>query len=511
MRKIIYILTSVSILLSSCDKGFETLNEDPTKAGDLAVEPKFTAAMLYTSGDEYESWRANLIYLSTMMQHCATTAGYWSGDKYSWNRDYASSLYDAMYPNAVKSIEDIIAQLNEEGNTGEMMSIARILRVVIYHRLTDLYGDIPYTEAGKGVLEEIVRPKYDKQEDIYADMLKELEEATAQLGPGTSELGDADIIFQGDLGKWKKWGYSMMLRLGLRLVNVDETASQQWVTKAIEGGVMESNADIAFVPHQVDAGVNKNGNGQTFTNDNSPRLSTTFFNILQDDPRFAIYGALPENTGKKDEDGKDILRTDEERLDPTMQKGLPNGFDANMLEDYEGGADLATYTEPNRLYITGEDDHMFLQTYAEVEFMLAEAALRWGLAGGDAEAHYNAGVTAAMKYLEMYDERAAISNTEIEEYLSENPFDPTKGLEQINTQYWIVTFLNEYEAFANWRRTGFPELTPVNYPGNVTNGTIPRRLTYPQGEELTNTENYEAAIASQGPDVLTTRVWWDVE
>ncbi|MGS2737650.1 SusD/RagB family nutrient-binding outer membrane lipoprotein [Sinomicrobium sp. M5D2P17] len=511
MKKIIYILTSVSILLSSCDKGFEDLNEDPTKAGNLAVEPKFTAAMLYTSGDEYESWRANLIYLSTMMQHCATTAGYWSGDKYFWNRDYASSLYDAMYPNAVKSIEDIIAQLNEEGNTGEMMSIARILRVVIYHRLTDLYGDIPYTEAGKGVLEEIVRPKYDRQEDIYADMLKELEEAALQLETGTSELGNADIIFQGDLGKWKKYAYSMMLRLGLRLVKVDPAASQQWVTKAIEGGVMESNDDIAFVAHQVEAGVNKNGNGQTFTNDNSPRLSTTFVALLQDDPRFTIYGALPQNTGEKDEDDEDILRTNEERLNPETQKGLPNGLDGNSIENYPGGGNLNTYTEPNRLYITGENDPMFLQTYAEVEFMLAEAAFRWGLAGGDVEAHYDAGVTAAMKYLEMYDPEAVISNTEIAEYLSENPFDPSKALEQINIQYWIVTFLNEYEAFANWRRTGFPELTPVNYPGNVTNGSIPRRLTYPQGEVLTNRENYEAVIQAQGPDVLTTRVWWDVD
>ena len=191
-------------------------------------------------------------------------------------------------------------------------------------------------------------------------------------------------------------------------------------------------------------------------------------------------------------------------------KGFPNGLDGNMLLDLTGEENTNAYAEPNRNIITGVDAPMFFQTYAEVAFMLAEAAHRWGLAGGNAETHYNNGVRAAMKYLEMYGPAAAIDDSAIDTYLADNPFDRNNAIEQIATQYWAATFLNEYETFANWRRVGYPMLVPTNYPGNVTNGTIPRRLTYPTSEASSNTENYNAAVAAQGPDELTTRVWWDV-
>mgnify|MGYP002830895737 FL=1 len=116
-----------------------------------------------------------------------------------------------------------------------------------------------------------------------------------------------------------------------------------------------------------------------------------------------------------------------------------------------------------------------------------------------------------MKYLAMYDPGAAISDAEISDYLDANPYDAGNALEQINTQYYLAIFLNEYKAYANWRRTGIPALTPVNYDGNATGGTIPRRLVYPTNEAVLNAENYNAVISDQGPDLLTTRMWWDTE
>ena len=494
MKKIIYLFI-FTWLVTSCDKGFEDMNVNPTTASSIDVKYKFPTAVLYASGQRYETWRANLIYCSTMMQHLANVQSFWNGDKYTYSSGYAEAFWTAQYPQTIKAIEDMKTQLEEAENTASAeYAMVRILRVFAFHRMTDLYGDIPYSEAGKAYIDGNMRPAYDLQEDIYADMLKELEESAALLGTGVSELGTADILFGGDESKWKKWAYSLMLRLGLRMIKVDPTAAQEWATKAIEGGVMESNDDIAYVQHEEGNGIVQNANGETFTADDSPRMSKTFIDFLQGDPRMRIYAALPG--------GND---------DITVQKGLPNGLDTATLADYEGGNDLSTYSEPNRNLITGEDAPMFFQTYAEVEFMLAECAVRWGLAGGDAASHYNAGVTAAMQYLELYAPEAAIGNDEITDYLAANPYDATNGLEQINTQYWAATFLNEYEAYANWRRTGFPTLTPVNYVGNVTNGTIPRRLTYLTSESLTNGENYAAAVASQGPDLLTTRVWWDAE
>lgn len=506
MKRSIYIILFV-FLLGACDEGFEDVNVNPTKPVQVNVANKLTAAILLASSERYDNWRANLIYQSTMMQHIATTAGYWSGDKYTWNRGYASSLMDRYYTGVVKQVEDMLLQLDTESSPDEMKAITRILRVFAFSRLTDLYGDIPYSEAGKAVIGQIVQPKYDPQSEIYADMLKELEESAAALGSGTSGFGSADVIYNGDQGKWKRLANSLMLRLGFRLIKVDPAGAQAWVTKAINGGVMESNADIFYVPHSNGPeGINQNGNGEVFLADGNPRLSKTFvdFMINNGDPRLTVLGSLPLSVGD------DTERTDAERLDPAAQKGLPNGLDAGLLEDLTGETNVQAYSEPNRLLITGVDAPMFFQTYAEVEFMLAEANVRWGLAG-DAETHYNNGVRAAMEMLAMYGPGGEITSADIDDYLANNPYDAGNALEQINTQYWAATFLNEYESFSNWRRTGFPVLVPVNYPGNVTNGTIPRRLTYSESEQVNNPENYNEAISRQGPDVLTTRVWWDAQ
>lgn len=496
MKKVFYILSCV-LMFTACDKGFEDLNINPTKPNEVPITSKLSAAQLFTSGTEYESWRANIIYLSPMMQHLSNTSVAWDGDKYLWKKNYAASLAVSYYGSAVKSVEDMLVQLNNEEHPDEMKSIVRILRVFIFSRLTDLYGDTPYSEAGKAVIGDILQPKYDRQSDIYADMLKELEEATAVLGTETSAFGDADLFYKGNQAKWKRFGYSMMLRLGLRLIKVDPAASKSWVSKAIAGGVMESNADIAYVEHtQGPESINKNGNGQTFTAErNGPRMSKTFIDFLQGDPRLPILAQ----------------RFSDKSTNPADLKGLPNGLDLEILFNSTGELNDEAYAEPNRNIITGEDAPMFLQTYAEVEFMLAESAVRWGLAGGDPKPHYDNGVRAAMKMLELYGPEAAISDAAIDAYLLAKPFDSSKALEQINTQYWAAIFLNEYESFSNWRRTGFPVLEPVNYPGNETGGTIPRRLTYPVGEQSNNTEHYQEAVGHQGPDLLTTRVWWDKE
>nr|WP_299171929.1 SusD/RagB family nutrient-binding outer membrane lipoprotein [uncultured Allomuricauda sp.] len=495
MKRFVYFLSFV-LLLGACDEGFEDLNVNPARPTQVSVANKLTAAQLFASSERYDNWRAGLIYQSTMMQHFASTAGYWDGDKYTWNRGYASSLMDRYYGNAVKSLEDMLVQMDNEGSPDEMKAITRIMRVFVFSRLTDLYGDVPYSEAGKAVLEGILTPRYDPQSEIYADMLNELSEAAAALGTGTSGFGDADIIYGGDQAKWQRLANSLMLRLGFRLIKVDPSGAQQWVTQAINGGVMQSNDDIFYVPHtEGPAGVNQNGNGEVFLADGNPRMSEFFIDWLQagNDPRLPVLAS----------------RRSDGSTDPADLKGLPNGLDSNTLEAATGEVDTAPFAEPNRSVITGLDAPMFFQTYAEVELLLAEANVRWGLAG-DAETHYNNGVRAAMEMLAMYGDGGVIDSADIDAYLVANPYDAGNALEQINNQYWAATFLNEYESFSNWRRTGFPVLTPVNYPGNVTNGTIPRRMSYSESEQVNNPANYAEAVARQGADELTTRVWWDV-
>jgi len=483
----------MALVVGACDEGFDELNVNPTRPPQIAAANKLTAVQKFISSERYDNWRAGMIYQSTMMQHIATTAGYWDGDKYTWNRGYASSLMDRYYGNAIKTIEDLLFQLDEEEAPDEMKAIVRILRVFAFSRLTDLYGDVPYSEAGKAVLEGIFLPKYDAQSEIYPDMLNELEESAAALSSGTSGFGAADVIYNGDQAKWKKLANSLMLRLGLRLIKVDPAAAQSWATKAIAGGVMESNDDIFYLQHDNN---NRNGISEVFAADGNPRMSKTFIDFLQagNDPRLPILAA---RRGDGSTAAEDLI-------------GFPNGLNSAMLLEMTGEENTDAYAEPNRDILAAFEAPMIFQTYAEVQFMIAESNVRWGI-GGDAETAYNNGVRAAMKQLSLYTDAATIADADIDTYLAANPYDAANAIEQIANQYWVATFLNEYETFSNWRRVGFPTLVPVNFPGNETGGTIPRRLTWTENEAAVNADNYQAAIAAQGPDILTTRVWWDVE
>ena len=178
---------------------------------------------------------------------------------------------------------------------------------------------------------------------------------------------------------------------------------------------------------------------------------------------------------------------------------------------YAGISDRTIYAETNPV-LRGKDVPMVLQTYAEVEFLKAEAAIR-GWISSSAETHYNNGVTAAMKMLkQLYPASTAITDAQISTFLA----GPGKlaasfpaNWEMVMNEYWKVTFLNEYEAYANWRRTGYPTLIPTKHPNSETNNQIMRRMIYPGGESATNGDNYAEAISRQGADDWMTRMWWD--
>ena len=498
------VLAVSMLMLTSCDAGFEELNVNPTQASQVDPNFKLTNIQVRISGERYENWRTNLIYSSVMIQHFATLPTYWAGDKYTYIGSYSAAMWDRYYPNIAKQIEDLLEQTSENPDDANLYHITQIVRVIMYHRMTDLYGDIPYSEAGRGFIDGITQPKYDQQADIYADMLAKLEAAATSLNGSLASFGNGDLIYQGDVDKWKKLANSLMLRLGMRMVKVDPGAAQSWVTKAIAGGTMASNEDIAYVPHNDPSGW-RNGNGQVFRADGSPRLSKFFVDwmVERNDPRLYVYGILPAGATEpigmpngKITGGSDPVNGIEN--DPSWVP-CPDG----VTED----CGMNRYMRPNPM-IQGEDDPMFFMTYAEVELLKAEAAVR-GWHSGDAATHYANGVRAAMDYLVMYDPNAAISSADIDAYLAANLYDASMGMKQINEQIWAAVLLNEYEAYANWRRTGYPELTPVNFPGNVTGGQIPRRLRYREAEAVANPEHYSAAVSTQGADEFTTRMWWD--
>lgn len=518
--KILSLILTVGLIFGSCNTdSLQELNIDPLAANE--IDPGYILAytQLQTSGERYENWRAQLIYQSTMMQIFATLPGYWSGDKYLRNSGYSSSLWDRAYNNYVKDLVNLVEITDPEvvGDNSQINyhAIARIWKVYAFSRLTDLYGDVPYSEAGLGYLENTFTPKYDRQQDIYADMLNELEVAAGLLNDSEEGPGSQDLIYGGDLGQWERFAYSLMFRLGMRMSKVDPGAAQTWVGKAISGGPMSSNDDICKINHtQGPEGINENGigqvflwNGERYTTDDSPRLSKTLVDHMKSttDPRLGRLSWVVDS----DNDQYDFDLAFDDAL------GMPNGYDATTIQtwpDFIPDNNLNNFSRIKPDFVLRASPMVF-QTYAEVCFLYAEAFERgWaGSAPGDAATWYGLGVEAAMQmYGQLYGSSVAVDQSEIDDYIAANPYQGGQaGLKQIGEQVWIATINNFYETFANWRRTGYPELTPVNYPGNVTNGTIPRRLEYSQGEASVNAANFDEAVQRIGGDLFTTRVWWD--
>lgn len=526
------ILVLICLLtVTGCRKDFEKRNTDPSTYNPENFDPNYTltSAQLGYSGSVdlgYETWRANLIYSATMIQGLSSVIGYWAGDKYLLDARYTAAYWgfpDATptggvgaYPEQVRPIVDVVMVTKDKPKYKNLHQIARIMKAMIFQRITDLYGDIPYSEAGVGYYDKIYYPKYDKQQDIYMSLLKEVSEATAALDPA-GDVPTGDVYYGGDIQKWKRFGNSLLLRMAMRLSKVDPATAKSYVEKVV-GNTMTSNDDNAFLTGDAVGGrITSNRNSQVLLGDGGEehyyvKWSNTFINFLKsnNDPRLGKIAVtkLYLTSGSKDQNPG-------ANSDPAVQKGMPNGKDLSLVPNRgitlePGYTTLPDYSSPSPALLK-RNGKTFVLTYAESELLLADAAQRFGV-GGSAADHYRNGVRAAITYLGQYDAAAAIPEATANAYVDAHPYNAANGLEMINTQYWALTNskLDFYESWANWRRTGFPVLTPVVYPGNATNGTIPRRFPYPVLEAGNNTANYNAAVASiPGGDLLTSRVWWD--
>ena len=538
-----YSLAALLLAVIACDtEELHDLNVNPQAVNEIDLNYLFSAAELSiasggaTGDNRYIDWRTNIGLAAYAIQHLANAGGGIApGDKYTDNTESSTAPFEYTYNDQLKNIAEILKQTGEEGYDAghkvNMRNAARILRVFSYHRLTDFYGNVPYSEANRGLdgiyegEQGILFPTYDEQPMIYADLFKELEEATAALSEANPDEGflGADMLFGGDgatqadqIVHWKKWGYSLMLRLALRVSNVDPAMANDYATKAIAGGVFASNDDNVVVPMDVGPSewTNQNGISRAFYPGDGGQpsyLSKTLVDYLKganpgdvtdDDPRLMIISG-----GIADWDPQSWTPTN---VDPLAQKGMPNGFDQGMLDELEGTAvdQAKTYSRINYLMLQDDEPYMIMH-YAEVEFLMAEALERGigsGIAGAAAD-HYAAGVKAAMQSYTLYDPSLVVSDEQVAAYLATYPYGVTKpALEMIGEQMWVSKFLNWWEAWSDWRRTDYPQLTPTNYQGNVTGGVIPTRLLYPPTEVAGNPNFSEGATL---PNTYITKVWWD--
>ncbi|MEH6681096.1 MAG: SusD/RagB family nutrient-binding outer membrane lipoprotein [Sediminicola sp.] len=521
------IFCGIFLVISSCDEGFEEMNQDPNAYLEADIETLFTTSIIRTVGTGTEDRnRTNIKYLSGAMQYHATLQDFWYGEKGIVNSQ-TGNFFETAYESHLRNLVEILAATEGNPELINQNAIAKIWRVYTLHRVTDAYGDIPYQEGGLGATEGIFKPLYDKQSDIYPWMLEDLEGAIDQMDPAAGSFGSADVIYGGNLDGWRTFAYSLMLRLGMRLTKVDIDLSQEWVQKAIAGGVMQGNGDIALLEHSPGHGNTWNWDAFELKRESLPegnqgtglvKMAQTFMDILQekDDPRIPFYATLWE--GNINSRQNQVIA---ETTLPELQQGLPNGYDQGTIDEVipNWSSQLLTeYSEPNTATIANLSTPSIILSYSEVEFLLAEAALR-GWASGTPQEHYDAAIRANMESTSLFPnndiEPMAISTAEIDQYVAENVLSGSveEQMEQIHTQFYLAhyMYLDFFEAWSNWRRTGVPELAPITYPLNTTGGEPIRRLMYSFEEKALNTQNVEAAITRQGADTYSTRVWWDVE
>lgn len=493
-------------LLFSCDAGFDDMNRDKTNL--TSVDPGLlvntaivnSALNMYNLFCETTIVRQGITPFTGILTCANINEDNKSATSQNWNRYYG--------PNVIRELTDAILRTEPDDNVHH---IARIWRAHSVMVATDSYGDVPYSEAGLAYLEGVVFPSYDPQEEIYTGpngILAELADAAASLDPSKPGI-ENDVFYQGDVNRWKRLGYSLLLRAAMRLTKVKPDLAEQYAKVAFQGGVMQSNDDNAVIRHTPDF-RNPTGNAMSGSEAANYYLDEYFVEWMRgnNDPRLGAIAV--RYVGAESGTGQTEAVADR---NPANQVGMPQGYDANTLVpvlEAAGLASLYDYSQIDRTTFNAPQAPTFLVTYAQTQLLLAEAAHRNWISG-DPEVLYLSGIEAHMQQLAEYGPNAEISQADITAYLQANPLNAGSELEQINTQYWAASFMNGPEAWANFRRSGYPDLDPNPLSGHLQSEEFIRRFTYPDSEYSVNEENMQAAISRQGPDLLDTRIWWDVK
>jgi hypothetical protein len=482
----------LALAATACKTDLTGLNTNPNSPTSAPATSLFSNATATTMGRFQNSFNT-LSMTSLFAQHIAQVQ-YIDEDRGHIRATTVDGLYSGAYTAEMEDYQKVIVQGKDAAAPG-VWGPALVMQSWVFQNLTDLLGDIPYSEALQGDVGGSLKPKYDPQKDIYYGLLKSLTDASTALKTATDAgLGSADLIYAGDASKWAKLANSLRARMALRMSNADPAKAATELTAAFAAGVMASNADNAKLTWPGD-GVFDNPWAANFATRDDHRMSKTLLDTMNAlaDPRVKIY-AQPT------------------KADPTKYTGLQNGMDNVTVTPF-----FNTTSRPGAIFYPGATSYgtfgtsagkktpSYILTYAEVEFIAAEAAEK-GLAGQTgAAAHYNAGVTASIT---QWGGTAA----EAAAYLAQPSvaYVPgAEGLRRIGLQKWIALFTQGTEAWSEWRRTGNPasiKMGPSAYPDVLQ---VPRRIPYASNEQSVNAASLAEAIARQGADTYLTRVWWN--
>jgi hypothetical protein len=500
------LVTIVSLTTTACSNDLTGMNTNPNSPTTAPAGSLFSNATQTTVGRFNGSFQT-LSMTSLFAQHIAQVQ-YVDEDRGHIRATTIDGLYSGIYTGELEDY-DKVRVMGQTAKTPNVWGPAVVMQGWIYQNMTDLWGDIPYTEALKGDIGGSLTPKYDAQKDIYYGVLASLTAASAGIkaAPATDAgLGSADLIFQGDGSKWQKFANSLRARMALRMLKADAAKAATELSAAFAAGVMTSNSDNAKMAWPGD-GVFDNPWAANFATRDDHRMSKTLLDTMNalHDPRVPIY-AQPAKCPVGN-----ICDVTHPYTGPPMWTGLQNG----MTNPYSDSA--STTSRPGAIFYPGATSYgtfgtaagkktpSNLMTYAEVAFIQAEAAER-GLGGlSGAAAYYNAAVTAS---IQQWGGSAADAAT----YLAQPGVayaGGAAGLNQIGVQKWIALFTQGSEAWSEWRRTGNPATIKMGPNAYSDVQTVWRRLPYASNELSVNAASLAAAIARQGPDNYATRIWWD--
>ncbi len=484
-------LLAFLVIISSCETvDFGDTNDNLNGPKDVNTAAMLSGAQRRFATNYGRAYRnIPALYVQYQAQPSYQDESRYGLTSYGWNSYYVQTL---------NNLKTVINKANDPefsqtsaftsvGSKNNQIGVAKIMKVLIFKRVTDVYGDIPYTEA---LDEKKLTPAYTPQEEIYKDFVKQLKEARNMLNPNEAAV-TGDLIYGGDPAKWKKFANSLLLSISVQMSKRFPQSGGFAATTFNEAlsnsaGVIESLSDEAWFRYK-----NKSSLVNPWSQNRGADYNLAEFFVN------ALSGNGDDDYSGNSMDARLKVLSD----DPTLP-GLPYG----LLSYADVSGDFASISA----FVGGPEAPLSWMTSAYTYLNRAEAA-ELGWTSEDKKEMLEKGIRASYKSLS--DVYKVDLSTDEDGFVSSRLSDvdtATGGFKQVlGEEKWVSLFTDVFQSWAEWRRTGYPILTPS--PAPLNGGGIPRRYLYPLSEQNLNASNYSAGVASLSPakDDNESRFWWD--
>lgn len=468
---------AAAIGATACTTGFEEVNIDPNNPSAVGAGFLLTQSQYHLSN---VMWGGGLNYGfgMLMVQHWAENE-YTGSQRYDFNIASFNGSWTSFYTTGGLANLNEAEKLVKESTTvpnetirANQLAILGIMKSWAFQQMTDLWGDIPYSQALNYA--EFQNPNYDSQEDVYNGILTTLTAAVNSITESEAGFSGGDAVFYGDMSKWKKFGNSLILRMALRMSDVNPSAASSYATQAINSGVMTDASDAAYFFYGSESAIaNPMYRNVVIGNRDDYSVSDVLINHMQanSDPRLPNFADEAAGGG---------------------YVGMPYGLDDNSASTLKN-----TTSRPSETWLRSATRPAIWMNYSEVLFLQAEAAAR-GIGAGNATDLYENAIRASMGEWGITDAAA------IDAYVAAVPYNAANYKESIGTEKWVALYGCGLEGYAEWRRLDVPSLA---VPAAAAQPAIPVRLFYSSDESATNLSYGQT---QKNNNNLTTKLWWDV-